>query len=319
MKKYNHYIMGLVFKLVLLTICLFIQSFSAIIFSQKADYIAGEILNSSTSDSIPFSTIRLKNKQLSVFANSDGEFKIINNPDFKTDRIIITCIGFKRSSVAFNNLNDKKVNKIFLNPAIYRIGEVKISSQKRELSSPEIIAKAIRNIRNIYPMKPFSFIGYYRDYQKKELFNVDIEYGYENPANSLMYLKYISFNNILDVVNPADTNFFKITDSYWDPSSASTIIFKFNNKINKKSAQKRDNYDIKVGGKTPKINQIMVKDKILYIRLANIDLEGYKDSAFANILSLEDIDGISLINERFLNYISTGSCLFINIIKYCLL
>ncbi len=440
---------------------------SSPIFSQTAGYINGNILNAVTSDPIPFSSIRLKNNNLGIFANADGDFRLINNPYFHEDSLIITCIGFKRLSIAFKSLNDESVNIFYMTPAVSNPGKVKISEPKRELSSAEIIGKAIRNIRNNYPMMPFNYVGYYRDYQKKEnsyinlneaiiqtldrgfssksaynhyrlldfrrssdfprmkvspyydtlgaqnlnnyhniipeakfgdqygndlfvlmihdairnfktrsfsfidlfsenflfnhifsspikvldnnlelyrinfkgknrltgdsirvlgaiyiqpkdfsihkleytcsflatgkkmkkMFDVDIEYGHENSINSLMFLKYISFNNIFNVVNPSDTNYFKITDSYWDPNSPSTIVFKFNNPINPKSAQKRENYDVKVLGKKPKISVILVKDKMLYVRLVDENIEAYKDSTFANIHNLEDVDG-NILNRR---------------------
>ena len=465
MKIFKNHILGFLCKL-LVSFCLFFHAFTPI-FSQTAGYINGKILNARTSDPIPFSTIRLKNIQLGVFANADGDFRIVNIPNFHEDSLIITSIGFKRYSTAFKSLNDETVNKIYLTPAIYNLGEVKISASKRELSSAEIIGKAIRNIRNNYPLMPFNYIGYYRDYQKKEnsyinlneaiiqtldrgftsksaynhyrlldfrknlefprmkvspyydtigaqnlnnyhkiipkakigdqygnelfvlmvhdairnfktqsfsfidlfsenflfnhifstpiivldnnlplyrinfkgknrltgdsirvsgtiyiqpqdfsihkleytcsylsagkkmkkMFNVDIEYGHENSVNSLMFLKYISFNNIFNVVNQSDTNYFKITDSYWDPNSPSTIVFKFNNPINPKSAQKRENYDIKVLDKKPKINVILVKDKLLYVRLVDENIAGYKDSTFANIHNMEDVDG-NILNQR---------------------
>jgi hypothetical protein len=467
MRKDRPHIIGLFGKLIMVLVCLFFQSFTLTLFAQKVDYIVGKILISGTSNPIPFSTIRLKNKQLGLFANGDGDFKIINNPDFQADSVIVTCIGYKRSSIAFKRLSDTTVNKIFLTQAIYSLGEVKISTPKRELSSPEIIGKAIRNIKNNYPGRPFSLIGYYREYQKKgsnyinlneaiiqtldkgfaskslynhyrlldfrknaefqridispyydtigtlklknhykiipkaklgdqfgneffvlmvhdpirnfntrsfsfidvfsdnflfnhifsspvkvlnnnlplykisftgksritgdsitvsgaiyiqpndfsihkleyscsfltygnrkkELFNVEIEYGYEKSVNSLMYLKYISFNNIFNVVNPADTNYFKVTDSYWDPNSNSTIVFNFNNQVSPRSAQKRDNYDIKVGGKKSKISTILVKNKMVFVRLADENIAGYKDSTYANIIDLEDING-NIINKR---------------------
>jgi len=153
-----------------LLIILLLISFtnSSLLFSQSAAYIDGMVINSSNSKPIPFATIKLQNNQLGVYANADGDFKLIRNSDFQADSLIITCIGYKRNSIAFKDLRDSSVNKIYLAPSIYGLAEVKITVSRGKLNSVTIIDKAIRNIKKNYPDKPFSYISYYRDYQKRE-------------------------------------------------------------------------------------------------------------------------------------------------------
>lgn len=138
------------------------------LYSQTEAYIEGKVINSFTHKPVQFATIKLKNKQLGVYANADGDFKIINNPEFLNDSLIISCIGFKRNSVAFTDLNPDKVNEIILFPAVYDLAEVKVEAKKVKLNSVSIISKAITNIKKNYPVKPFSYIAYYRDYQKRD-------------------------------------------------------------------------------------------------------------------------------------------------------
>ena len=158
--------MNLKLKLPVIIILLVWQAQSVLVYSQADNSLNGKIINSANSEPVPFATIKLKYKQLGVFANAEGDFRISQNPDFKTDSIIITCIGFKRSSLPYSALSDKRVNRIFLTQAIYGLGEVKIEASRRKLSSSAIIARAIRNIKENYPVKPFSYVSYYRDYQK---------------------------------------------------------------------------------------------------------------------------------------------------------
>jgi hypothetical protein len=464
-----HHIMRSILRLLLILISLIWQADPVLLFSQSVSYIDGKVINSTTSKPVPFATIKLKNNQLGVFANAEGDFKIIRNPEFQNDSIIITCIGFKRSSLSFKNLSDKVVNKIFLIPVIYLLSEVKVIASRKELGSVTIIGRAIRKIRNNYPKKPYSYIGYYRDYQKrernyinlneaivqvldngftsesisnkyrlldfrkniefprmnispyydtivssdfnnpdkiipkakigdqygnelfilmvhdairnfktrsfsfvntfsedflynhdfsepakvfnnnlllykisfngkhkltgdsllvsgaiyiqpkdysihkleyscsfltngnekKEMFNVDIEYGYENSVDSLMCLKYISFNNIFNLADTADNTYFRIKDSYWDPAefSKSTMIFEFNNKIDPESAIKRENYEIRFGGKIAKIDNIVVKDKILFIQLKDDNIQEFKDSSLVKMKNIKDING-NILNKR---------------------
>ena len=53
-------------------------------------------------------------------------------------------------------------------PVVYGLGEVNVVASRKKQSSLAIIRRAIRNIGNNYPDKPFNFISYYRDYQKKD-------------------------------------------------------------------------------------------------------------------------------------------------------
>ena len=155
-------------RLLLILTCLIWQARLTLLFSQSSNYIDGKVLNSVTLGPVPFATVKLKNNQLGVYANSQGDFKVTYNPDFQSDSLIISCIGFKRYSLSYKSLKDKTVNKIYLTPAVYGLGEVNITARRKKLKSVTIIARAIRNIRNNYPVEPFSYISYYRDYQKKE-------------------------------------------------------------------------------------------------------------------------------------------------------
>ena len=466
------YIMRSGLRLLLMLMFLIWHANSLLLFSQSVSYINGKIINSATSEPVPFATIRLKNNQLGVFANAEGDFKLIHNPEFQSDSVIITSIGFKRSSLSFKDLRDKTVNKIFLTPAVYGLGEVKIQASRRKLSSVEIIGRAIRNIKRNYPKRPFSYIGYYRDYQKrdknyinlneaivqildngftlpsisnkyrlldfrkniefprmnispyydtvispgmnnpnkiipnarigdqngnelfilmvhdairnfktrsfsfintfsedflynhefaepgkvfdnnillykinftarsrltgdsifvtgaiyiqpkdysihkleyscsyltrekekKEMFNIDTEYGYENSVDSLMCLKFISFNNIFNVTDTDDTTYFRMLDSYWDKNSAATMILEFNNAIDPASAARRENYEIKVGRKAAKINNVIARGKMLYIRLKDENILGFKDSSFVNVKYLKDINGNILNKQKILEF-----------------
>jgi hypothetical protein len=149
--------------IILLFSCLTIPSYS-----QTDTYIDGKLINTETGKPVPFATVVLKIKQLGVYANADGDFKIINNTDFQTDSLIISCIGFRRSSVAFRDLIQNRVNEIRLSPSVYSLAEVKVQAKKNKLNSFAIISKAISSIRKNFPMKPFNYISYYRDYQKRD-------------------------------------------------------------------------------------------------------------------------------------------------------
>ena len=459
-------------RFLLILMCLIWHANSVLLFSQSIDYFDGKVINSITFEPVPFATILLKNNQLGVCANAEGDFKVIRNPKFQDDSLIITCIGFKQYALSFKDLSDKVVNKIYLTPTIYELGEVIVMTSRKKLGSVTIIRRAIRNIRKNYPNKPYNFISYYRDYQKrkgnyinlneaivqtldngftsksasnkyrlldfrknmdfprmsispyydtivspdynnpnkiipnaklgdhygnelfilmvhdairnyqtrsfsfintfskdflmnhdfseptpvynnnlllfkiyfsaksritgdslivsgaiyiqpkdysihkleyscsylvkgkggKEMYNIDTEYGYNNSVDSLMCLKYISFNNIFNVVDTTDNTYFRILDSYWDPSENSTLLFGFNNKIDPVSAGNKNTYKIMFGDKIASIKNIEVREKWLRIRLKNDRFQEFKDQCRVSFRNIKDINGNILNKRRLLEF-----------------
>jgi hypothetical protein len=154
-------------RLFFLSVFLIFFCGSSLLFAQT-DFIEGKVINSTTLEPVPFATILLKNNQLGVYANADGDFKILRSQNFLTDSIVISCIGFKRYSAAYRHFSENSVNTVSLIPIIYGLGEVKILASGKKLGSLAIIGRAIRNIPKNYPLKPFSYISYYRDYQKRD-------------------------------------------------------------------------------------------------------------------------------------------------------
>ena len=75
--------------------------------SQTDDFISGKVINSETHEPVAFATVKLKHNQLGVYANAEGDFRILKNSGFQSDSVIITCIGFKRNSIAYKDLGDQ--------------------------------------------------------------------------------------------------------------------------------------------------------------------------------------------------------------------
>jgi hypothetical protein len=155
-------------KFLFLLVFFTLQCGSAIIFAQPEYFIFGKVINSGTLEPIPLATILLKNNQLKVFSNADGDFRILKNADILNDSIIITSIGYKQHSDALKNFNEYIENTIRLIPIVPDNGKVKLSGQDKRPGSIPIIERAVKKIPDNYPVKPFSYISYYRDYQKKD-------------------------------------------------------------------------------------------------------------------------------------------------------
>jgi hypothetical protein len=135
--------------------------------------------------------------------------------------------------------------------------------------------------------------------EKKEMFNIDIEYGYETTIGSLMHIKYISFNNFFRVVDPTDNSYFRVIDSYLIPEQfeSSTMVLVFNNMIDKRSAMPKSNYEITIDNKPVKIRTIDVKGKRLIISLKTNNLNARIDQCNILIRDLKDTQG-NMVNRK---------------------
>jgi hypothetical protein len=127
----------------------------------------------------------------------------------------------------------------------------------------------------------------------KQMFSIDIEYGYDNAVDSRMILKYISFNNIFNVTDDNDSTYFRILDSYLDTHTniKTTVVVRFNNKIDPRSVSDQDNYEITIGKKRVEYAHIQATGKSLSIRLKGEDLKSAKDSIQVLVKNIRDVDG----------------------------
>lgn len=130
------------------------------------EFIHGNIFNKETDEVIPFATIQLKEHKFGVITNSNGDFRLSLNSAFQTDSVIISCIGFYQKTLAFSDFKSNEVNNIYLVPAIYELDEITVEAKKQRIRSEQIIRRAIKNIKNNCSIAPFSYVSYFRDYQK---------------------------------------------------------------------------------------------------------------------------------------------------------
>ena len=154
-----------ILSVTLLFIC---QAVSQPLTAQSEDFIEGIVYDSFTSECIPFARIKVKLNNITIYSNEEGSFRIAKNPDFQSDSLIITCIGYNKSTIAFSNLRDKKTGKIFLTPSKNTAEKVKVSGGYEKLTSIAIIRRALGNLNSRYPKSIYNYISYYRDYQKSD-------------------------------------------------------------------------------------------------------------------------------------------------------
>ncbi|WP_420320508.1 carboxypeptidase-like regulatory domain-containing protein [Flagellimonas sp.] len=136
---------------------------------QNKGYIVGKLLDGETKDPIIYATIQIKNLAVGTISNIDGGFKIPDKYFASKDTLIISCIGYEQIEISITTLTKTEVNKLELTPKVIELSEaIIIGKRRKRLSARQIVQKAIDAIPNNYPQKPFSTIGYYRDYQLDE-------------------------------------------------------------------------------------------------------------------------------------------------------
>lgn len=166
---------------------------------QEQKYISCRVFSSADHQPVPFATVRLKINQVGVFVNAEGDFRLIQNERFRGDSLIVTCIGYKRTALLFDNLSGSSTNSIFIKPATYNLKEVKIVASRKKLSGLDLVSKAIKKIRENYPQDPFNYIAYYRDYQKRDG-------KYQNLNEAIVQVNDKGFKN------PSITNDYRLMD-----------------------------------------------------------------------------------------------------------
>ena len=449
-----------------------------VIFCQQYGYIMGKVIDSKTSEPIPYATVRIKKSQVGIITNAEGDFRILNEPGFHSDSLIVTCIGFHRLSLAFSMLKTSVINNLKLETYVYKLHEVTVNArrtrQRNSLTSVIIVARAIRKIKDNNPTGPFSYVSYYRDYKKDsstylnlneaiiqtldkgfsypsdssrfrlldfrkntdfpqtnitpyydlpetdhsdvwfkkiphafvgdqygneffillvhdpirnfnkrsfsfvnvfekdfiknhwfsapevvhdgntllnkinfiakpritednfqgsifiqpddysihrleysgsyldseknkiDIFNIEIEYEREPAVDSMMCLKYISFNNTFTLPDASDSSYFKVKKSEWrawgGPYSEwppdMTIIAFFNRKIDPVSGGKKANYEMTLGKRKAKITKVWVSGPNLYVRVRDDKFtSGEIDSCHLSVKAIKDING-NLFNKR---------------------
>ncbi|MFC4635840.1 carboxypeptidase-like regulatory domain-containing protein [Dokdonia ponticola] len=186
-----------------------------LIYSQQDSFIEGRLIDEKEETPIPFATIRVKNKSKGLISNMDGGFKIPEKLQKLGDTLVISSIGYESQEIVLSNLNKEKINIIKLAAKVEALATVTIvgskkkrkKNSKKKLTARAIIQTAIENIPDNYPFDPFSYVGYYRDYQIKEKEYVNLNeaiMGVSDPGFNYQDKKY---TNIQLYTYKRNTNF----------------------------------------------------------------------------------------------------------------
>ena len=145
-----------------------ILSFSNPLLCQELAEVNGKVIDSNNKP-LPYATIRLKNISIGVVSNQNGDFRMPLRPHFLKDTLVVSYIGFTMQKIPVAKLKREGNNIIVLKESTTTMSELEIhANPKGRMTAKKIVAAAINSIDVNYPMDPFTYVAYYRDYQIKE-------------------------------------------------------------------------------------------------------------------------------------------------------
>jgi hypothetical protein len=138
-----------------------------VIFGQATDFIDSKLINSLDKTPVAFATILIKNKAQGLISNIDGGFKIPYELKESGDTLVISSIGYSSKEIPLSRLQKNRINIITLSTKTEILdGVILIASKKKKRrNAKDIVQLALDKIPKNYPFLPFSYVGYYRDYQ----------------------------------------------------------------------------------------------------------------------------------------------------------
>ncbi|MBC3847293.1 carboxypeptidase-like regulatory domain-containing protein [Winogradskyella echinorum] len=134
--------------------------------SQERQQLLFRVINAETKKPVSYATIRFANSKSGTVANVLGDFRIPIRYKKENDTLVVSCIGYSTKRFVLSSLTEKSYHILILYPKTEQLSEVFLDTKKKkELTAKQIVKKAIESIKDNFPVEPFSYITYYRDYQ----------------------------------------------------------------------------------------------------------------------------------------------------------
>jgi len=126
--------------------------------SVKYESFSGRVLDKSTMKPLVFANIQLKESNVGVVTNADGDFIIKVPSNMLNQKLSINHLGYKNAVVDLSQLN-KSMNIIYLEAVIFPIEEVKVRKNDPE----DLLRAAIKNKSVNYSNDPVMLTSFYRE------------------------------------------------------------------------------------------------------------------------------------------------------------
>lgn len=138
---------------------------------QQQEYITirGKVVDSETGNPLVFATVAVKESNVAMVTNIDGEFTIKLIPPVDSKSLEVSFLGFKNKVLNIGELKSGK-NIISLEPAPIPIKEIVV----RPIDPESIVQEAIDNISRNYESEPNLMTSFYRETIRKNRTYVSI-------------------------------------------------------------------------------------------------------------------------------------------------
>jgi len=157
-------------------------------FAQKPLVIKGALKVQGTNNSVPFGSIAITNSTRGTAANDQGEFLIEIREADRSEKLRVSCIGFKTRLLSIDSIKNVRQVVVSLESDVSLLDEVVI--REAPLNPGEILKKATESIGDNYLKSPFN-IEYYSeiiatDTISREKFKVEtVSFGYSHGYSSV--------------------------------------------------------------------------------------------------------------------------------------
>ncbi len=132
------------------------------VFSQANDddYLSlkGSVKNQTSGLPVPFANIALKDQPIGINTNEEGRFELNVDTEYLHDTMTVSCVGYKSKQFIIADFLKKNGQTIYLKDTTYELTNILITS----IPAKEIVMRAINNIPQNYPEKPYMLQGFYR-------------------------------------------------------------------------------------------------------------------------------------------------------------
>lgn len=208
-------------------------------FSALAQFtqIKGQVLDKTTNELISFCTVSIKGAAIGTCSNNHGEF-IFNCPDSLKNRDLeVKCIGYKTNALKINSLKIEDITKIYLEPEVYQILEIKIGPNAP--TAADYVRNVIKNMHKNFQRSPYYMEGFLRDkvfnlYDNKNvrltesaIEIVKREFGSENTADRV---KIFEIRNSYNYSNLGSTWKEKLSQMFWGYSKTNPAYIVLQNR-----------------------------------------------------------------------------------------
>ncbi|MBP2830627.1 carboxypeptidase-like regulatory domain-containing protein [Aquimarina sp. U1-2] len=183
--------------------------------------LLSRVVNVASGFPVYYATVKLSGTNQGVIADQDGQFRLPCDLEL-SNSIVLSAIGYETKAVKIDELQRGEINIIHLKPHVQHLETVSLTVKKkksdRKLPARLIVSRAIKNIPINYPKLPYSYIGYYRDYQQPIGDSyARIKKQHQKNAN------YINLNESIVEVFDAGFN----TD-YFENESNQALVYSYN-------------------------------------------------------------------------------------------